>query len=79
VISVLLLTREDGSTSLDFIPELNQRAPTKPLLIAVSGDRESFDRAKAFLESRSIPVYLPVDDACEVLATMYRSAQLMKR
>jgi acyl-CoA synthetase (NDP forming) len=79
VVSVLLLTRENGSTSLDFIPELSRRAPTKPLLIAVSGDRESFDRAKTFLENRSIPVYLPVDEACEALATMYRSAQLMKR
>jgi acetyltransferase len=79
VISVLLLTKEGGPTSLDFIPELHRRVPTKPLLIAISGDRESFDRAKTFLEKRSIPVYLPVDEACETLATMYRSAQLMKR
>lgn len=79
VISVLLLTKEGGRTSLDFIPELHRRVPTKPLLIAISGDRESFDRAKTFLENRSIPVYLPVDEACETLATMYRSAQLMKR
>ena len=79
VISVLLLTREGGPTNLEFIPELHQRAPTKPLLIAVSGDKESFDKAKEFLENRAIPVYLPVDQACEALATMYRSAELMKR
>ena len=79
VISVLMLTRDGGQTGLDFVPELHKQFPTKPLLIAVSGDRESFDRAKTFLENRSVPVYLPVDGACEALATMHRCAQFMKR
>lgn len=79
VISILYLTRDGRPTDLEFIPQLQRGAPTKPLLIAVSGDRESFNEAKSFLESRGIPVYLPVDDACEALATMYRSAQFMRR
>ena len=79
VISVLLLTRENSPTNLDFIPELHLRTPTKPLLIAISGDKESYERAKTFLENRGIPVYLPVDGACEALASMYQSARFMKR
>ena len=79
VISILLLTKESEPVSLDFIPELHERYLAKPMLVAVTGDRESFDQAKAFLEKRAIPVYMPVDEACETLATMYRSAHLMQR
>lgn len=79
VISILLLTSDGGSTNLNFIPELHLRSPSKPLLVAISGDKESFDKSKMFLENRGIPVYLPVDEVCETLATMYTSAQLMVR
>jgi acyl-CoA synthetase (NDP forming) len=79
VISIMLLTKDSFPANLDFVPNLRLRYPSKPLLVAISGDKESFDRAKALLESRGIPTYLPVDEACEALATMYRCAELMRR
>ena len=79
VISVLLLTKEGGRVDLGFIPELHRRYPAKPILVAITGDRESFDWAKPYLEENGIPVYLPVDGACEVLAAMYRCTEFMKR
>jgi acetate---CoA ligase (ADP-forming) len=79
VISVLLLTSEGGPTKLDFVPELHLQSPSKPLIVATTGDKESFERSKAFLENRSIPVYAAVEEACQTLATMYRSAQMMER
>jgi acyl-CoA synthetase (NDP forming) len=79
VISILMLTSEHASVNLEFIQELCEQHPHKPVLISITGDRELFDKAKVFLESRSIPVYLPVEDACRVLAIMYKCKQAMIR
>ena len=78
LITILVLTTDNSSPNLDFIPELSQRYPGKPILIGISGDKESFDRAKEALESRQIPVYLPVEGACEALGTMYRCSRVVR-
>ena len=51
----------------------------KPILIGISGDKESYEAAKTFLENRSVPVYLPVEGACEALSTMYRCSRFISR
>jgi len=79
VVSILLLTVESAPASLEFIPKICERHPNKPVLISITGDKDLFDRAKIFLENRSVPVYLPVEDACEALAIMYRCAHSMFR
>jgi acyl-CoA synthetase (NDP forming) len=79
VISILMLTSEHASVNLQFIPELCKQHPNKPVLLSITGDRELFDKAKFFLESRSIPVYLPVEDACRTLAIMYKCKLAMMR
>jgi acyl-CoA synthetase (NDP forming) len=79
VISIMLLIRESAPPSLDFVLETHRQNPGKPILISVTGDRELFDRAKTFLENNSIPVYRPVDEACEALATMHECARFASR
>jgi len=79
VVVILLMTRETGPKSLDFIPEVSQRYRAKPVLATITGDKELYEKAKAFLESRSVPVFPPLEDAFEALAIMYRCRQAMKR
>jgi len=79
VISIILLTEEDRHVNLEFIPETCKQHRDKPLLVSVTGDKNMFDKAKAFLENHSVPVYLPVEDACQALAIMHRCAKAMSR
>jgi acyl-CoA synthetase (NDP forming) len=72
LVTILVITEDNPHPTLDFVPKLRDRNPGKPVLIGVSGDKVSFDWAKKYLESQSVPVYLPVEGACEALATMYR-------
>lgn len=78
VISIVMLTEEYSSVNLEFIPLASQKHPDKPLMVSVTGDKHFFDKAKAFLENRSIPVYPPVEDACEALAIMYQCSRISR-
>jgi len=79
LVAILVLTTDNPPPNLDFIPRFREKYPGKPVLIGVSGDKASFDLAKKTLESQSVPVYLPVEGACEALATMYRCSLSMQR
>jgi acyl-CoA synthetase (NDP forming) len=72
LVAILALTGDSPQPNLDFIPKFRDRNPGKPVLIGVSGDKASYEWAKKSLEGQSVPVYLPVEGACEALATMYR-------
>ena len=77
VISIMLLIRESAPESLEFVLETHRRKPETPMLVSVTAEKELFDRAKAFLESVSIPVYRRVEEACEALATMRECARFI--
>lgn len=75
IVVILLMTREIGPKHLNFIPEVSQRYKAKPVLVTITGDKELYEEAKSFLETRAIPVYYRLEDAFEALAIMYRCGQ----
>jgi acyl-CoA synthetase (NDP forming) len=79
VIPVFLGMKEEPTNYLRFVRELARMKCEKPLLFSFSGDRESFEAMRNCFERHSLPVYLPVEGACEALATMYRCSRFMSR
>jgi acyl-CoA synthetase (NDP forming) len=79
VIPVFLGMKEEPTDYLRFARELVRKEYQKPLLFSYSGDKESFETMRTCFEQHSLPVYLPVEDACEALATMYRCSRFMSR
>ena len=72
VVMVLMLTEETGMPPLDFLVELRDAHPEKPLLVTFTGDRSPMDAARKFLEPRGVPTYPLIEDPFEVLDIMYR-------
>ena len=55
VIPVLMLTKEIGVPSFDFLLEARARHPRKPILVTFSGDKDCMEQCKASLEPRGVP------------------------
>jgi len=78
VVSIMILTKELGMPSLDFIPELAAKYPKKPLYISFSGDHACNEEAKAFLEPRGVPTFPLIEDAFKALDILVRAGQALK-
>ena len=78
VVSIMILTRELGMPSLDFIPELAAKYPKKPLYISFSGDHDCNEEAKAFLEPRGVPTFPLIEDAFKALDIVVRARKALK-
>jgi acyl-CoA synthetase (NDP forming) len=78
-IVILLLVRESAPKSLDFIADICRNNPTKPVLVTITGEKELFEKAKADLERRSVPVYYPLEGAFRALAIMTLCAKRIAR
>ena len=78
VVSIMILTRELGMPSLDFIPELARKHPKKPVYISFSGDADCNAEAKAFLEPRGVPTFPLIEDAFKALDILVRARQSLK-
>jgi acyl-CoA synthetase (NDP forming) len=79
VVMVLMITDETGVPSLDFILELAQRYPAKPLYVAFTGQKNHMDAAKAYLEPWGVPTFPLVEEPFEVLSILARCRQAMDR
>ena len=79
VVMVLMITDETGVPSLDFIVELAQRYPEKPLYVTFTGQKNHMDAAKAYLEPRGVPTFPLVEEPFEVLSILARCRQAMER
>ncbi len=79
VVMVLMITDETGVPPLDFIIELAQRYPEKPLYVAFTGQKNHMDDAKAYLEPRGVPTFPLIEDPFEVLSILARCRQAMNR
>lgn len=77
VVAIMILTRELGMPSLDFIPELAAKYPKKPLYISFSGDHGCNEEAKAFLEPRGVPTFPLIEDAFKALDILVRARKAM--
>lgn len=78
VVSIMILTKELGMPSLDFIPELAAKYPKKPVYISFSGDHACNEEAKAFLEPRGVPTFPLIEDAFKALDVLVRARQALK-
>ena len=79
VVMILMITDETGVPPLDFIIELAQRYPEKPLFVAFTGQKNHMDDAKAYLEPRGVPTFPLIEDPFEVLSILARCRQAMER
>ena len=75
VVSIMILTKELGMPSLDFIPELAKKHPNKPVYISFSGDHACNEEAKAFLEPRGVPTFPLIEDAFKALDVLVRARE----
>ena len=72
VVPILLLTTDTGVPPLDFIVELAQKYPEKPIYVTFSGEKEHMEAAKAFLEPRKVPTFPLIEEPFEVLSILAR-------
>ena len=78
-VMILMLTDDTGVPPLDFIVDLAQRYPEKPLYVTFSAQKKHMDAAKAFLEPRGVPTFPLIEEPFEVLSILARCRQAMER
>jgi 3-hydroxypropionyl-CoA synthetase (ADP-forming) len=79
VVPVLMLTKETGIPSYNFILELAKKYPEKPILVTFSADKQYMDECKEFLEPRGVPTFPEIEQPFEVLSILYRCTKAMNR
>lgn len=79
VVAVLMLTKDTGIPSFDFIVEIAKKYPEKPVLIAFSGDRHYEEECKAFIEPLGVPSFPEIEQPFEVLSILSRCTMAMNR
>jgi acyl-CoA synthetase (NDP forming) len=79
VVPILMLTRETGVPSFDFVIDLKKRFPEKPILVTFSAEKQYMEECKAFLEPRGVPTFPEIEQPLEVLSILYRCTRAMNR
>lgn len=79
VIPILMLTKESGIPSFDFILELSKKYPEKPVLVSFSGDKHYMDVCKESIEPLGVPTFPEIEQPFEVLSILSRCAKAMNR
>ena len=79
VIPILLASPNIPAEQYGYLPELSSKYPHKPIYATFTGDKQSFDQARTFLEQRSIPVFIPLEDALEALQVLCRCREALIR
>ncbi len=79
VVLVLLLTKETGIPSMDFIVELVRKYPDKPVFITFSGEKQCIEECKELIEPLGIPTFPEIEQPFEVLSILSRCAKAMRR
>ena len=79
VVPILMLTKETGIPSYDFIIELAQKYPEKPIFVTFSGDKQYIEECKEYLETRVVPTFSEIEQPFEVLSILARCRKVMNR
>lgn len=79
VVPVLMLTKEIGVPSFDFLLDLRARYPQKPILVGFSGDKDCMEQCKAYLEPRGMPTFFEIEYPFVALSILVRCARAMAR
>jgi len=77
IVPVLMLTKETGIPSYDFIVELAQKYPEKPIFVSFSGDKQYVDKCKEYLEPRGVPTFPEIEQPFEVLSMLVRCQRVI--
>jgi hypothetical protein len=79
VVPILMLTDDVGVPPLDFLVELKNTYPHKPLYVSSSGEKKHMEAAKAFLEPKGVPTFPLIEEPFEVLSILNRCRVNMAR
>ncbi len=79
VVPILLASPSIPAGKYSYLPELFSKYPQKPIYVTFTGDKQSFDQAKVFLEHHSIPVFAPLENAFETLQFLSRCQEALHR
>lgn len=79
VVPILLLTKDTGIPSYDFIIELTKRYPEKPILLTFSGEAECIRECKSYLEPLGVPTFAEIEQPFHVLSVLNRCRKAMDR
>jgi len=79
VVAVLMLTDETGVPPFDFIVELKERHPEKPIFVTFSGQKKHMNAAKAYLEPRGVPTFNFIEEPFEILSILAQCRLSLER
>jgi len=79
VVPILMLARETGMPNFDFIVNLAEQFPDKPILVSFTGDKGCMEECRAFLEPRQIPTFFWIEEPFEVLSVLTRCTEVLKK
>ena len=79
VVPILMLTEDTGIPSYDFILDMKNRYPDKPLIVTFSADKKYMEECKNYLEPLGVPTFPDIEQPFEVLSILYRCARAMNR
>jgi acetyltransferase len=79
VVPILMLTKETGIPSYEFIIELSRKYPEKPILVTFSGDKNYMEECKEFLEPLGVPTFLEIEHPFEILSILVRCQKALHR
>jgi acyl-CoA synthetase (NDP forming) len=77
IVPILMLTKETGIPSYDFIIELAQKYPEKPILVSFSGDKQYIDECKEYLEPRGVATFPEIEQPFEILSRLMRCRRVI--
>jgi len=79
VVPIIMLTKDIGVPSPDFIYDLSRKYPEKPVLLAFSAAKECMDQYKDSLEPRGVPTYPDIEQPFETLSILARCRAALNR
>ena len=79
VVPILMLTKDTGIPSFDFIIEMARKYPEKPLLVTFSGERQYIDKCKGLIEPAGVPTFPEIEQPFEVVSILTRCRRAMNR
>jgi acetyltransferase len=79
VVPILMLTKDTGVPSFNFIEDLAKEFPDKPIVVTFSGEKRYMEACKAFLEPLGVPTFPEIEQPFEVLSILSKSRRAMNR
>jgi acetyltransferase len=79
IIAVLLASPKIPPEAYSYLPELSALHPEKPIYATFTGDRNVYEQVRSYLEQRSIPVFLPLEETLETLHITCRCREALQR